>query len=302
VTRRVSWFCCDSAIYRDPRVATLPDASHRWCYVVMLALEKSGELDGQDVRQFWFAAGVSVDCWAEALERMQEVGLLGDDLRPVGFSEWQKSALEADRSRRYRARRAGSQCADDEKRKRNGNDVEPSRRRHASVTPPSRNEHAPVTTETETDKKKNTLSDSATPKPDHAPTKEIISHLNQKAGTSFRASSKKTQTLIKARMREGYAVEDFIAVIDRKVEEWRGTEMAQYLRPETLFGPKFESYRNGIGGGKHGEESPKLDRAIIEELKFQLSENGPTGAAEWIDRQKPALQNALIDMVGRLPK
>jgi uncharacterized phage protein (TIGR02220 family) len=175
----------------------------------------------------------------------------------------------------------------------------------ANLTPERRQADAEVTTQTRLDKtrlEENTLSDSATPKPDHAPTKEIISHLNQKAGTSFRASSKKTQTLIKARMREGYAVEDFVAVIDRKVEEWRGTEMAQYLRPETLFGPKFESYRNGIGGGKHGEEQQKLDRAIIEELKFQLSENGPTGAAEWIDRQKPALQNALIDMVGRLPK
>jgi hypothetical protein len=33
-------------------------------------------------------------------------------------------------------------------------------------------------------------------------------------------------------------------VIDNKVIEWKGSEMAKYIRPETLFGTKFESYLN----------------------------------------------------------
>lgn len=73
---------------------------------------------------------------------------------------------------------------------------------------------------------------------------EIVSHLNEKAGTAYRAASKATQSHINARMSEGYSLEDFFAVIDKKCEEWRGTDMEKYLRPETLFGSKFENYLN----------------------------------------------------------
>ncbi|MEF7475242.1 conserved phage C-terminal domain-containing protein [Pediococcus pentosaceus] len=74
--------------------------------------------------------------------------------------------------------------------------------------------------------------------------KEIISYLNEKAGTKYRASGSKTQRLIKARFNDGFNDEDFKKVIDIKVTEWSGTDMAKYLRPETLFGTKFESYLN----------------------------------------------------------
>ena len=73
---------------------------------------------------------------------------------------------------------------------------------------------------------------------------EIIDYLNEKAKTSYRASTKATQKHINARLTEGYTVEDFKIVIDKKCAEWKGTEMEQYLRPETLFGTKFESYLN----------------------------------------------------------
>jgi uncharacterized phage protein (TIGR02220 family) len=74
--------------------------------------------------------------------------------------------------------------------------------------------------------------------------KEIISYLNEKAGTKYRASGSKTQRLIKARFNDGFNDEDFKKVIDIKVAEWSSTDMAKYLRPETLFGTKFESYLN----------------------------------------------------------
>ncbi|WP_286102927.1 conserved phage C-terminal domain-containing protein [Pediococcus pentosaceus] len=73
---------------------------------------------------------------------------------------------------------------------------------------------------------------------------DIISYLNEKAGTKYRASGSKTQRLIKARFNDGFNDEDFKKVIDIKVAEWCGTDMSKYLRPETLFGTKFESYLN----------------------------------------------------------
>lgn len=72
----------------------------------------------------------------------------------------------------------------------------------------------------------------------------VVSYLNDRASASFRPTSDKTRTLIRARLREGYTVEDFKKVIDNKVAEWFGTDMQKYLRPETLFGTKFESYLN----------------------------------------------------------
>ena len=73
----------------------------------------------------------------------------------------------------------------------------------------------------------------------------VISHLNEKAGTSYRASSQATRELINGRLSEGFTVDDFKKVIDKKCAEWKGGDMEKYLRPETLFKrSKFESYLN----------------------------------------------------------
>ena len=74
---------------------------------------------------------------------------------------------------------------------------------------------------------------------------EIVKYLNNKTGKEFRHSSKANARLIDARLNEGYSVDDFKKVIDTKTAEWKGTDMEQYLRPETLFSAsKFESYLN----------------------------------------------------------
>ena len=78
----------------------------------------------------------------------------------------------------------------------------------------------------------------------------IIARLNQKSGMKYRASSKATQGHINARLAEGYTVEDFFSVIDKKCAEWKGTDMEKYLRPETLFGTKFENYLNAPASRK----------------------------------------------------
>lgn len=76
------------------------------------------------------------------------------------------------------------------------------------------------------------------------PYEEIINYLNLKANTHYRHNIKKTQSLISARFNENFTLNDFKRVIDNKVSEWKDTEMEKYLRPETLFGTKFESYLN----------------------------------------------------------
>lgn len=74
---------------------------------------------------------------------------------------------------------------------------------------------------------------------------EIIDYLNQKAGTNYRANARDTVSHIKARLSEGYAVEQFKQVIDKKCADWlNDSKMKEYLRPQTLFGTKFESYLN----------------------------------------------------------
>lgn len=74
--------------------------------------------------------------------------------------------------------------------------------------------------------------------------KDIVDFLNQQADCRYKADTPKTVSLIKARMAEGFTVEDFKTVINHMVAEWEGTDMEKFLRPETLFGTKFESYLN----------------------------------------------------------
>ena len=73
---------------------------------------------------------------------------------------------------------------------------------------------------------------------------EVVDYLNLRAGTRYRSTSEDTRKHIRARMDDGYSLDDFKAVIDHKAAEWKGTEWEKFLRPSTLFGSKFESYLN----------------------------------------------------------
>nr|DAN70137.1 MAG TPA: hypothetical protein [Caudoviricetes sp.] len=73
---------------------------------------------------------------------------------------------------------------------------------------------------------------------------DAVEYLNSKAGTKYKSTSKNTTRHIQARIKEGYTLEDFKTVIDKKCSEWLNTDMEKYLCPETLFGSKFEKYLN----------------------------------------------------------
>lgn len=95
--------------------------------------------------------------------------------------------------------------------------------------------------ELELDKKiNNVVNDTYTPQ-----IKEVIDYLNEKSKKNFRHTTNKTQTLIKGLLKNKYTVEDIKKVIDIKVKQWgKDKKMKIYLRPETLFGSKFEAYLN----------------------------------------------------------
>lgn len=78
-----------------------------------------------------------------------------------------------------------------------------------------------------------------------------IAYLNQKLGKNYKYVDKNTK-LVKARLAEGYSLDDFKVVIDKKVAEWQNGDMAKYLRPETLFGNKFDGYLNQPTAKKQG--------------------------------------------------
>lgn len=99
---------------------------------------------------------------------------------------------------------------------------------------------------------------------DIVPFSEIIGYLNQKAGTSYRVTSKKTRQLITARWNEGYRLDDFKQVIDNKTLEWLDDPgWSKYLRPETLFSPKFESYLNQKPFSSKGGNSSGTNQAVL---------------------------------------
>ena len=97
--------------------------------------------------------------------------------------------------------------------------------------------------------------------------KRIVDHLNERCGVRYRPSTKDTRGHILARLREGYTVEDFEAVIDKMANAWIGSDMERYLRPSTLFGSKFEGYLNGNFTPRTSSKAPK------DELWQYISEN-----------------------------
>jgi uncharacterized phage protein (TIGR02220 family) len=87
----------------------------------------------------------------------------------------------------------------------------------------------------------------------------IISYLNAKAGTKYKATTAKTKSAINARLSDGFTVDDFKVVIDKKCAEWIGTEWEKFLRPETLFGTKFEGYLNARSRSQKTVKAPDED-------------------------------------------
>lgn len=106
---------------------------------------------------------------------------------------------------------------------------------------------------------------------------EIINYLNSVLGTNYKTTTKKTKDLIKARMNENFTIDDFKIVIDKKFAQWNNDEkMSAYLRPETLFSPKFEGYLNE-------KEVIKSKPIEIEVPDYMQEKKGSFGDYEEVD-------------------
>lgn len=93
---------------------------------------------------------------------------------------------------------------------------------------------------------------------------EVIDFLNQVAGTSYK-HSETSRKPIRARLNDGFTVEDCKRVICNRWKAWRGTEWQQYMRPDTLFRPsKFEGYLNATTPSSDGLDNL---RALYEQAK-----------------------------------
>lgn len=93
---------------------------------------------------------------------------------------------------------------------------------------------------------------------------QVISYLNNVTGSKYTSKSKATTSLIRARINEGRTLEDFVAVINKKSGDWlEEPKMAQYLRPQTLFGTKFDAYLSQSSvEGQAGDPFAELDELM----------------------------------------
>ena len=79
---------------------------------------------------------------------------------------------------------------------------------------------------------------------------QVINYMNELAGTNYKSSTKKTQSMINARIKEGVTLEELVSVVYFKYQCWvlkpfkfsNGVMSDKYFRPNTLFGTKFEEY------------------------------------------------------------
>ncbi|WP_257153990.1 conserved phage C-terminal domain-containing protein [Bacillus toyonensis] len=121
--------------------------------------------------------------------------------------------------------------------------------------------------------KDNMPSDQKERSKDCIPYENIVSYLNEKVGKSFKHKTAKTRSLIKARYKDGFTIDDFKRVIDIKTAQWlKDSNMNPYLRPETLFGTKFEGYLNekikGVGSNASGSSVGGKDSSFINKYDF----------------------------------
>lgn len=199
-----------------------------------------------------------------ALQTFQRYGMIELDGDAVRIKNWEihqnidgmdrVKKLNAERNRRYRERKKQQFQLENTPNvsvtSHDGTDID---------------KELDIDKEKERDKEKK---DIVPDKSDTIPYQSILAYLNQQAQTSYRATSKATQQLIKARFNEGFTEQDFYKVIDNKVSTWLNNEFAKYLRPQTLFGTKFEGYLNervkgnenvrGSNGSATGESAPSL--------------------------------------------
>ena len=101
---------------------------------------------------------------------------------------------------------------------------------------------------------------------------QVLDYLNQEAETNFIPNGTNLE-LIASRISDGFVISDFKTVIDKKVKDWKGTDWAKYLRPNTLFSKsKFENYLNTNESGKQDSNNfTKFAQSIAKAKQFNAT-------------------------------
>jgi len=124
-----------------------------------------------------------------------------------------------------------------------------------------------------------------------SPSDEVITiheDLNKrtKSKKGFSPLAQSNQNLIKARMSEGFTVENFITVNEKKVKQWlHDPEMSKYLRPATLYGNKFDGYLNEVVC-----DLPATNSNSLNKNKFQSADE------RRIENNKKIFEESLVEI------
>ena len=90
--------------------------------------------------------------------------------------------------------------------------------------------------------------------------KQVLTHLNQVTSSRYQVSTTSLQN-IRARIGEGYTVEELSLVVDYCNAKWsEDLTMATYLRPQTLFQPsKFPGYLKSANSWAKAGRPPRVN-------------------------------------------
>lgn len=210
----MDWLRLYVDILDDPKIKRMSDKTFK-IFIFLLLFAR--ELDGDGVIHrttcdVAWRIRISETSLMAALEDLVSLNVVSYNSEQIQFLNWQKRQYKSDdvteRVQRYR-------------------------KRFSNVTS--------NVIDTDTEQIQNRTEDIAA----QVPFEEIIDYLNTRSGKKFRSSGAATKRHIVARWNEGFRVDDFQRVIDNKCGQWLDDKkMSEYLRPETLFGTKFESYLN----------------------------------------------------------
>jgi len=209
------WFRLYAEFAHDPKVQMMSEQYQRR-FVMLLCLCCGNVTETFQDEQVAFQLRISSEEWAETKSVFMAKNLITDNNKPIAWEKRQYlSDTSTERVRRHREQ-VKQQC-------------------NVSVTAPE------ADTEADTDIKD--IVEQDTRQRVRIPFTDIVSFLNEKAGTEFKPETAATRKHVKARWAEGFRLEDFLTVVEHKVGEWKtDPKMCEFLRPQTLFGTKFESY------------------------------------------------------------
>lgn len=199
----------------------------------------------EDNFPFWSLATVR-----RAIENCEKKGLIiTDNFNKAGFDKTKWYSIDYEMVDKGMSKRVAQNEQTDCSKRANG---------VAQNEQTNTRDYSEITTEITTDNNSRAEPDGVADK-----TKTIIDYLNEKTDSHYKATTPKTKQLVQARLKEGFTVDDFKTVIDKKTATWlNDNKMNKYLRPLTLFGTKFEDYLNEKVKGQPDKNDPYYTERI----------------------------------------